>query len=360
VLNGAYKTVAAATPRVPDTPSWENAERSTDIIYHNTKLNNLSEAPKPKPHRPFVPLAETSEIELKGDYFMEGGMYQEALRQFGVAAKIYSSAYPENHPVRVGIAIKLGAAFLKTNRLESSKANLEHALYMLDNCTHAAPVELICETILRLGETYEALGDPRAGRIYEDVQVALNVFHSIGEPHRMQRLLPRLSRRLIINFEEKFRYMSPFDNDRTFALADEALGRAEQWYAQANDAEGIVRVLTLRKQMLDRKFFNMRDTAGRIRTLLGHWRTRAKVLTNAPTPDEILRLTPTIHEVHRDFRHENTAPRGRENEVIPGLHRVILDDGNPFRRIRRKWAQEFRDVDQDVRKYVQRVQWTDE
>ncbi|AAZ11952.1 Tetratricopeptide repeat, putative [Trypanosoma equiperdum] len=335
--------------------SWDDAD-STDVMrVDNTQ--QLKEAPQVE--RPYVPLGEVAKLELQGDYYMEGGMFQEALEHYGVVAKAYNYAYPENHAQRIGIRIKLSAAFRQTGRLESSLANIEEVLRMLDASTRPS-LELICEALLELGITREALGMKReATEAYEEALEVVNSFHNWGESHRMLRLLPRLGRRFNYNFEEKFVYFSPFDYDRTFALVDQCLERAETTFNEIGDVEGAIRVLQQRKEMIDKKFFNMRDFAGRIHTMRGHWKRRAQHLTNAPTPDELLRYSPTIHQVHRDFKFELTAPIGREKEVMPGVNRLVLDMGNPYRRRGRLSNKMLKDADHKFANYVRQKEYNE-
>ncbi|RNF06418.1 hypothetical protein TraAM80_03884 [Trypanosoma rangeli] len=334
--------------------SWTDAS-STDLMHaHNAgRQESLSAATQ----RPYVPLGEVAKLELQGDYYMEGGLFQEALEHYGVVAKAYSIAYPENHSKRIGILLKLAGAFRHVGRLDSSKANIENALRMLDASTRSS-LELICEALLELGLTREALGIKQEGaEAYEEAVEVMNLFHNWGESHRMLRLLPRLGRRFSLNFEEKFVYFSPFDYDRTFAIADQCMERAERVYREAGNNEGVIRVLQRRKEMIDKKFFNLRDFAGRIHTMRGHWMRRAQHLTNAPTPDELLRYTPTIHQVHRDFKYELTAPIGREKDVMPGVNRVVLDMGNPYRRRGRLSNKMLRDADHNFAKYVRQKEY---
>jgi tetratricopeptide (TPR) repeat protein len=332
-LKSGFAVAAASAAPPPSSesasPKWSDAHALDVLQPHQTTKDVGAVAP---PARPYVPLQEAAEIELKGDYYLEGGLAQEALQCYGVVATLYSLAYPENHSQRAGIAIKLGTAFRRTDRLDSSEGNLEAALAMLDASTRPS-LELIVECLMELGLTAEAKKDDiKAGALFEDVIAVVEAFHSSGESHRMLRLLPRLGRRFVLNVEEKFVYFSPFDCDRTFAIADQSLAYAEACYERTNNAEGIHRVLSARKHLIDRKYFNMRDFSGRIRTMRGHWMRRARHLTNAPTPEELFLYTPTVHQPHRDFAFEITAPIGLEHEVTPGTNRVVLDDASPYRK----------------------------
>ncbi|KEG12890.1 hypothetical protein DQ04_01351130 [Trypanosoma grayi] len=336
--------------------SWRDAG-STDVM-HAPDARQLRDT-APVVERPYVPLGEVAKLELQGDYYMEGGLFQEALEHYGVVAKAYALAYPENHSQRVGILLKLSAAFRHVGRAESSRANLEDALRMLDASSRPS-LELICEALLEVGLTREALDAKReAAEAYEEAVEVMNMFHNLGESHRMLRLLPRLGRRFNLNYEAKFVYFSPFDYDRTFAIADQCMERAERVLREIGDREGTIRVLQRRKEMIDKKFFNLRDFAGRIHTMRGHWMRRAQHLTNAPTPDELLRYSPTIHQVHRDFKYELTAPIGREKEVLPGVNRVVVGMGNPYRKRGRLSNKMLRDADGNFAKYVRQQEYNE-
>jgi tetratricopeptide (TPR) repeat protein len=314
-----------------DPVKWADAAATDVLAIQNESSKDMAEL---RPQRPYVPLGDAAKIELQGDYLAEGGLHQESLMYYGVAAKVYSIAYPENHNQVAGIFIKLGSALRQTNRLTSSKVNLEKALAMLDANKNPS-LELICECLMELGQTKARLGESDAGQVYEDIIVVLDKFYEVGESHRMLRFLPKLGRSFNLNQEEKFVYFSPFDQDRTFAIAHEALNLAEAFYEGKGDLEGVVRTLEFRKELTDSKNFNMRDYAGRVRTMRGRWTRRCRILTNAPTPDELLRFSPTVHEVYRDFKLELNAPIGQEGEVQQGTGRTVLDDGSPHRKMAR-------------------------
>lgn len=351
-------------PHAPPAPTWEQAD-STDIMHVNASSSTDEKQPL-QTHmarvnakgRPYFPLGETAKLELQGDYLTEGGLHQEALEHYGVVAKAYDLAYPENHPQRMGIRIKLSGALRRTGRLESSKHNLLQALAMAEQWP-SPHLELIVEALLELGLTQEALNDSEAGTTFEEAVQVIQQFHDFGASHKMLRLLPRLSRRFNLNFEEKFLYYSPFDWDRTYALADQCLHRATAFYRKNGNQDGVIRVLHTRVQLLDKKFFNMRDFAGRIHTMRGHWMRRAQPLTDAPTPDDLLRYSPTIHQVHRDFKYELNAPIGRENEVASGTNRVVMDMGNPYRRRGRYAKEMMRDADYNFAKYTRKREFGD-
>ncbi|CCW68123.1 unnamed protein product [Phytomonas sp. Hart1] len=344
-----------------DAVSWDSAGQ-TDLVQvnldHQRAQSGDSDVKLSVLRRPYVPLGQVAKLELQGDYLTEGNLHQEALEHYGVVAKAYQLAYPETHSKQVGILLKLAGAFRRTSRLESSEANLRRALNLLDR-SEMPTLELIVEALLEMGLTKEAMNDREAGATYEEAMTVANLYHRFGESHRMLRLLPRLGRRFHLNFEEKFRYYSPFDYDRTFAILDQCMARAEQFYRRNEDHEGVIRALQLRKEMIDKKFFNMRDFAGRIHTMRGHWMRRASVLTNAPTPDELLRYSPTIHQVYRDFKYELNAPIGREKEVQQGVNRVVLDMGNPYRRRGAYARKMLRDSDYNFAKYIQNKEFDD-
>lgn len=336
--------------------TWE--EENTDAIHSNTKEQLSSEKPRIPQSRPYFPLGRAARVELQGDYLTEGGLHQEALEHYGVVARAYELAYPTDHPQNIGVLLKVGGALRRTNRLESSKHNLLNALKKIDESS-SPHMELIVECLLELGLTKEALGEADAGSTFEEGVQVMREFYDFGASHKMLRLLPNLSRRFNLNFEEKFLYFSPFDYDRTFALADQCLLRAERFYRSRSDQQGVVRVLETRIELVNKKFFNMRQFAGRIHTMRGHWMRRARTLTDAPTPDELLRYSPTIHQVHRDFQYELNAPIGREDEVAGGTNRVVLDAGNPYRRRGRHSKEMMRDAEFNYQKYVNRKEYND-
>ncbi|KPA83340.1 putative mitochondrial hypothetical protein [Leptomonas pyrrhocoris] len=341
---------AGGRATTPESVSWDDVD-STDLVHVNAQPSAVAAGDGLAPKRPYVPLGEVAKLELQADYLTEGGLHQEALEYYGVVTRAYEMAYPKDHPQVAGIRIKLAGAFRRTGRFESSKASCEAALQMLDNAPQPS-LELIVEALFELALTTEAMGDAAAGGIYEEAVTLVDTFHNAGQSHKMLRLLPRLGRRFNLNFEEKFLYFSPFDVDRVFALADQCLARAEAFYDGKNDRDGVMRVLQRRKELIDKKFFNMRDFAGRIHTMRGHWKRRAQTLTNAPTPEELLRYSPTIHQVHRDFQYELNAPIGREGEVQQGVNRVVMDSGNPYRRRGIQANRMMRDADKNYAKYV--------
>lgn len=323
-----------------------------------TDASSLALGETPRPTRSYFPLREVAKMELQGDYLTEGGMHQEALENYGVVAKAYELAYPENHSQRQGILIKLSGALRRTGRLQSSKNILLSVFKMMEGSTEPH-IELIVEALLELGLTEEAMGEGCAGETFEEAVRVVEEFHNFGASHKMLRLLPKLSRRFNLNFEEKFLYFSPFDWDRTYALADQCLHRATEFYKKSGNREGATRVLQTRVNLLSKKFFNMRDFAGKIHTMRGHWMRKARVLTDAPTPDDILRYSPTIHQVHRDFQYELTAPLGREEEVAGGINRVVLDSGNPYRRRGRHAKEMMRDAEYNYAKYTRKKEFGD-
>ncbi|KAK7195427.1 hypothetical protein NESM_000469900 [Novymonas esmeraldas] len=346
----AAPAAAASSTAVPDSVTWEDVD-STDLVHTNEQSHAVAAGAGLAPKRPYVPLGEVAKLELRGDYLTEGGLHQEALENYGVVTKAYELAYPKDHPQVAGVRLKLAGAFRRTGRLASSKANCEAVLEMLDR-TPQPPLELLVEALFELGLTSDAMGDAATGAVYEEAVTVVDTFHNAGQSHKMLRLLPRLGRRFNLNAEEKFLYFSPFDYDRVFALADQCLERAETFYRTRDDRAGVMRVLQQRKELIDKKFFNMRDFAGRIHTMRGHWKRRAQTLTNAPTPDELLRYSPTIHQVHRDFKYELNAPIGREREVQQGVNRTVQDMGNPYRRADARSRRVLRDAEKNFAQYV--------
>eukprot|EP00758_Cryptobia_borreli_P006946 Tbor_TRINITY_DN5225_c0_g3::TRINITY_DN5225_c0_g3_i1::g.16327::m.16327 len=316
-----------------------------DVLLKNTKKSGVviaesfgSRMLKLNNSRPYVPLSEIGEIELQGDYLMEGGQYFDALQYYGVVAKAYSIAYPsENHNQRAKIAIKVSRAFRMCDLYESAKGNAEHALYMLDNNSNPH-LDLVCEGLIELGLTQELMLDPTAGRTYEDVVHIINTYHSFGESHRFLRRLPRLANRMSLNFEKKFLHFSPYVFDRVYALGDYALHLAEKAYRHGpcRDQASLVRVLEARTKLTDKKVFDMRDYSGKFGTWCGRASRHKAHLSGASSPSELLMYSPTIHQIYVDRSHTNLAPVGEEDTVMPGSNRKVLDDGSPERKSPKK------------------------
>ena len=287
--------------------------------------------------RPYVPLDEVAQIELQGDYLVEGGHYFDALRSYAIVAKAYGAAYPDNHNQRGHITVKLSRTFRMVGKHQSASENAEAALFMLEN-NNAPHLDLIVESIVELAQAREALGDSGAGGLFEDAVAVIDTYHSMGNSHRTLRMLPHLSRKISLGFLEKFSYTSPYQQDRVFALGDYSMELAEAFYRKAGDQEGVVRVLTARSHFINRKEFEMRDYSGKTGSNRGRTHKMRRFLTNAPTPSELLLYSPTMHQPFIERSRMYTAPVGEEDTVIAASNRRVLDDGSPFRG-NRVWGQ---------------------
>ena len=323
---------AEAAP-VGSAVAWDEAS-SADVLELSKNEGGRQREPTPsqtRAPRPYVPLSEVAMIELQGDYCMDGGRPQDALQRYGVVAKAYRAAYPLLHNKVAAITIKLGRAFRLVGSLDSSLQNLEHALYILDR-VEKAMVESVCEGLTELALTKEQLHHKDTGEAFEEAVTFFDTFHDIGVSHRTLRFIPRLGKRMGVGQERMSQYYSPYDYDRTFAIIDEALIGAERWYRSVSDSDGVLRVLERRSHTIDRKFFNMRQLTGRIQTWGGEHVRTLKARSGAPSADEVLLFSPTVHQPYRDWSMERTAPLGHEDEVQPGINRKVVDDGDPLRR----------------------------
>lgn len=325
------KAEAAATEEEKATDFEESAEDVDALTKKVAKAVNPSTSTDAAATRPYVPLSDVSRIELQGDYLMEGGQPLDALKYYGVVAKAFTAAYPENDNQRAMITVKLSRAFRCCGKLEAAVANAEHAVFMLDH-NDSPHLDLVCEALLELAEAKAARGDTDSGSVYEDVLSVVDAYHSIGNTERSIRMMPRLGVRMGIAHDEKFLYITPFDTDRVFAIADYALQKAEAFYRRKTNSAGVVRVLERRTQMINTKFFEHHDTAGRIKTLRGYSSIKEKNRSFTMTPRELLLYTPTIHQTYHDRSTGNMAPLGREDEVMGGANRRIMDDGHYTRR----------------------------
>lgn len=335
-LSSAYGLKTRTTPQTESsTSSVAGDEGPNDYLVASRKEEDISLVAA-QAVRPYVPLDEVGQIELQGDYLVEGGHYFDALRSYAVVAKAYSAAYPENHNQRAHIAVKLSRAFRLVGKNQSAVENAEAALFMLEN-NSTPQLDLVVEGMMELAQAREAHGASDAGLLYEDVIGIINSFHSMGNSHRTLRMIPRLARNSSLGVSVKFNYNSPYEQDRVFALGDYALQLAEAFYRKIEDQEGIVRVLTMRSQFINRKEFEMRDYSGKAGSNRGRAHKLRQFLTNAPTPSELLLYSPTVHQPYLDRSRMYTAPVGEEDTVIPASNRRVLDDGDPWRR-KRSWA----------------------
>lgn len=287
--------------------------------------------------RNYVPLQNVFDIEFRGDHLVSAGLFEDALKHFGVAAKARQAAYPEGHLEITKILIKLARAFRLTGRPESAIANLERCLQNFEDSNPAAgiPVEQICEVILELGLAHRDLKSDEAGRLLEDVAMIANNYHDFGGSHRHIRLNVRKHKSVSLNFHNKFFYLSANDIDRTYTLVNLALVEAEDWYRSTKkDPAALQRVLQMRADVMDKKNFNMIYQAGRVRTWSGRNKNKRRFNTSNPTATELLAFSPTVHQVYHDYSRAHIAPLGREDEVqiAPGAR--YLDDADPFRHLR--------------------------
>jgi hypothetical protein len=361
----ARKTPAKPTAKAPeatasaapegDAVEWSVAEISeADVMAAGSGASAAVQATPDVTGRAYVPMGDVVQMELKGDYLVEGGLHDAALAHYGVCCRAYSAAYPQGHNQVAKIFTKLARAFRLTGRPASAAANAERALSALDQ-NETPSVEHICEALLELGLAKEAAGDAEAGALYEDCATAMTAYHDIGSSHRGLRLLPTVAKRFNLNQEGKFEYWSPFDFDRTFAIADQALDHAEKFYGAAEDHVSVLRVLETRAHALDRKFFNMRTFAGRMRTHRGRNQRKAQAISSAPTATELLQFSPTIHQPYRDYAMERTAPLGREDEVRLGANAKVLDDGDPLRHVMQVQREEQRH--RTIAQQMQQAKW---
>jgi hypothetical protein len=281
--------------------------------------------------RTYVPLADVAKVELRADYLTEAGMAQEALEHYGVVMVAYEAAYPEKHNQLAKMRIKLARALRMTGRTESAITSATEALAVLEGVEHPE-VEHVVEALLELGEAHLARGEhAAAGAVFEDTLVVLNSAHDIGASHRQLRQLKLVCRRLTMQVATKFAYTSPYVADRVFALVDTALLQAERAYDAAGDKASATRVLADRANLTDRKFFNMRDYAFKMRIARGRNAKKGSALSARPSATELLAYSPTIHQPVFDYSALSTAPLGKEELVSVGSNAKVLDEGDPTR-----------------------------
>ena len=341
VLKSCYRAAAAptATKATDAAEDAADAETEEDVRARRdrdeaARAASAAETPLPgadRPGRRYFPLNDVAHVEIRGDFYTEAGMPQQALECYGVCTKAYLAAYPKHHNQVARVFIKLGRAFRATGRLRSAKRNLEEALAIFD-AVEQPDVEHVCELLLELGSTKAALGDDDAGVVLEDAHVVLANFHDLGSSHRGLRTLPNASKRFWLHPSSKLEWHGLFDYDRTFAVVDEALAEAERFYNKRGDIASVVRVLEARSQMIDRKFFNARMTAGRLHSHRGRNWMKKFTATSSPSATEVLQWSPTLHQPYFDYALENTAPLGLEH-LVPTQANERVVDGDPYRRI---------------------------
>lgn len=328
----AFAAAAAATQA--GNKSVEDAEvewTSDKLVMAQAASNSQPTKSDGAVAKPRLPIDTAAKVELRGDYLTEAGRGEEALHYFGVAMSIYELHYPANHNHLAKLRVKLARAFRMSNRNQSAIANANAALDILDN-VHRPEVEHICEALMELGMAHRAAGDEEKASIaFEDAVEVLALFHDIGASHRGLRGLTQATRRFYENVVSKLRYFSPFEYDRVFSIVDTCLTEAERCHQQRNDKAGVIRVLEVRKALLDKKFFNMRDYMGKIRVMRGHNYRKSYSIAARPSADEILGFSPSIHQVYFDYSRLDTAPLGKEHLVQLGANAKYLDDGDPTR-----------------------------
>jgi tetratricopeptide (TPR) repeat protein len=345
LLRSSYRRPAASvvtkSPVETEEVSWTGAEgkesTGADVLAVSTRATEVlhvdggTPQQRPAVKRDYVPLGEVVKIELRGDYLAEAGLGQEALEHYGVAMACYEAAYPEHHNQIAKMRIKVARALRMTGRPKSAVACAQHAISVLEN-VERPEVENVCEALLELGEAQLAAGNAKeAGTVFEDCVTIMNSNHDIGASHRGLRQNIRNARRLHMAMAQKFMYYSPYAFDRVFSLVDTALTQAERCYESVGDRDGVIRVLTARSHMNDRKYFNMRDYSGKMRKLRGGVIRRGRFISARPSASEILAFTPTVHQPYFDYAALSTAPLGKEDLVTVGPNAKLIDEGDPTR-----------------------------
>uniref|UniRef100_A0A7S1W239 Uncharacterized protein n=1 Tax=Neobodo designis TaxID=312471 RepID=A0A7S1W239_NEODS len=347
-------TAEAVNAEASEKVDWEDAEGNTDTGADVlAKTEARAQQPAAATPRPYVPLGEVAKVELRGDYLTEAGMGQEALEHYGVAMAAYEAAYPQHHNQIAKMRIKLARALRMTGRTESAIASATSALTTLDNVP-GPQVEHIVEALLELGEAHLARKEfQSAGEVFEDSLAVLEAAHDIGASHRQLRQLKLVTRRLCMHAAAKFVHYSPYEADRVFAIVDTALQQAEHAYDLAGDKAGATRALEARTHLTDRKWFNMRDYAFKMRMARGVNGSKGKSLSARPSATELLAFTPTLHQPVFDYSALSTAPLGKEHLVSVGANAKVLDDGDPTRFItKHREVQQRRQA--TAREYVQK------
>ena len=326
----AKEAAAAATEAPVEGVDFEKAAAEADVAdgAQQKTVTKKSKRQSQATHRPYIPLAEAARIELQGDYLMEGGQPRDALRCYGVVAKLFKVAYAGDDNKCAGIAIKLSRAFRLCGLEASAVANAESALAILN--VNAAPhIDLCCEALIEYGEALLSTRKPRAaGVAFEDVANIIDNFHCIGNAQRVIRVLPKLGVRMSVNHDKKFIYASKFGSDRVLHLGDHALGRAEAAYRICKRQKDVVRVIERRTALINTAIFEGQDVAGRIRTLRGYAGRHPHSQVGGATPRELLLFSPTIHQTYFDRSQGVAAPLGQEDEVMAGANRRVIDDGH--------------------------------
>eukprot|EP00760_Papus_ankaliazontas_P027301 PhM_4_TR3265/c0_g1_i1/m.61451 len=291
--------------------------------------------------RNYVPLAVAAKLELKADYMCESGgapLAQKALEYLGVVVEAYKAAYGETHNQYGKVLVKLSRAFRLTGRVESALATAQLAERVVMAAEPHPVLEHVLEARLEQGLALRKLAGKvqEAGAVLESTLGLLLENHDLGNSERYTRLIARATKKNQMNFENKYIHYSAYDHDRCFTIVDQCLEYAEQAFMSVGDTLSAERVLTGRSQMHDTKDFNRRMYAGKVTTVRGRPMWRLNRVTSSPTPDELLRYTPTVHQVYFDWRFSKTAPLGKEDEVWAGDNRIV-ENGDPYRRRHAKY-----------------------
>lgn len=279
----------------------------------------------------FYPVADVFAVELKGDYLTEAGQWREALRHYAICTHVYKQALGVAHDRTVSVTVKLARACGGAAMWKSAETHARSALTAAQ-LGDEVRLELVCEGLMELGNALRGQAKiDDAATVFLECASLVSEHHDMGSSHRAFLRWRNLLRRFGIAQHSKMRHFSLFDFDRIVAIADAALHAAEGCYRAVSNSDGQRAALRVRAEMLDRKWFNIRDYAGRIRTNRGKNRDKAKYYSSNPTADELLRYFPTIHQPSFDWAYEATAPLGSEDLVRVGANAKLLDDGDPLR-----------------------------
>lgn len=322
------------------------------------------------PTGPFAPLSVVAATELRGDYLIQGGLAAQAVQHYALCKRVLSHAYPEHHTKNLDMVVKLARGLRLLGAHDSALTLTDRSLELLVVHTAAAAavdssspssgqsstsaaavgrgeyqadlgvvVELLYERGMILkGQRHHAA----AGETLETVAALVRDKHDFGESHRLIRLMPRLGRRFNLNQEKQFFYVSPDDVDRVYLVVQNALREAEDCYDSQGDIASSIRVLEARRQIIDEKFFNMRQFTGRILRTRAQKQKRYQIMGPSPTTSELLALSPTIHQPVRDLRIETTSPLDEEGATGRGQSFKAVDDGNPLRLVLQVDAEKLR------------------
>jgi len=343
---------SAAVPLPSSTTSgevtWEDAA-ATDVdgvVKLPQQMGNAVSQEVVPPRRPYVPLSYAAVLELKADYMCESGgnaLAMKAVIYLGVVVVAYRAHYGEAHNQTVKVLIKLGRAFRLAGKLPSSRKTLEKAFSLLQDPALESPIlEHALECLTELGSTAKLQGElEQAAQYWEQTLELLNQSHDIGNSERYTRQAARTCKYNHTAWAPRFIHYSPYDSDRCFAITEHALELAESVFPTGS--EGLVRVLTARTELISRKDFNRKIYAGKITHTRGLPTWRKTRMSTAPTPEELLRYSPTVHQPYFQYRYLLTSPLGKEDDVWPGTNRVV-ESGDPMRRMQQLKGYRFPNV----------------